>query len=102
MLDRRFNALLLAAAAALWSCAQAPPARLPIRPDCLEDTICNNRGWVILEVDIAPSGVVENAEVVEVCPDDSFNRSTINQVQKWKWRPSAEGLPDHLIILCRP
>jgi len=102
MLDRRFNALLLAAAAVLWSCAQTPPTRLPIRPDCAEDPICESGGWVILEVDIAPSGVVENAEVVEVCPDDSFNRSTINQVQKWKWRPSPEGLQDHLIILCRP
>ena len=102
MSDRRFHVLLLAAAAVLWSCAQTPPTRLPIRPDCTEDPICKSEGWVILEVDIAPSGVVENAEVVEVCPDDSFNGSTIDQVKKWKWKPSPEGLPDHLIILCRP
>jgi TonB family protein len=102
MRDRRFNALLLTAVAALWSCAQTPPARLPIRPDCAEDMACESGGWVILEVDIAPSGMVENAEIVEVCPDNSFNQSTINQVRKWKWKPSSDGLQDHLLILCRP
>jgi TonB family protein len=94
--------MLLAALAALWSCAQTPPARLPIRPDCAEDMACESEGWVILEVDIAPSGMVDDAEIVEVCPDNSFNQSTINQVRKWKWKPSSEGLQDHLLILCRP
>ena len=102
MPDRSFNALLLAAVAVLWSCAQTPPARLPIRPDCAESMACESGGWVILEVDIAPSGLVENAEIVEVCPDNSFNQSTIDQVQKWKWKPSSEGLQDHLLMLCRP
>jgi TonB family protein len=87
----------------LASCETTPPTRQPIQPGCLATGLkqCLH-GWVLVEVDIAPSGRVSHAEIVEACPDDSFNWKALESVRKWRWRESPEGKADHQTILCRP
>ena len=97
-----FEALLLFALAAFVCCAATPPARLPVRPDCLAPSEKCPQGWVIVEVDVSPSGTVDHAEIVEVCPDDSFNWTALQSVKDWRWNPSSDGKQDHQMKLCRP
>lgn len=104
MQDSLVNAVLLVALTVLSSCGKTPSARLPIRSDCAKSPICKDqgKGWVIVEVDVAPSGGVESAEVVEACPDDGFNWGAVNAVKKWKWKASPDGRQDLQMALCRP
>ena len=99
---RVFEAVPFVAVVALVACTQTPAARLPVRSDCLASDVCEGRGWVIVEVDVTPSGSAENAEIVEACPDDGFNGMALWQVEQWRWRPSAEGRRDLQLKICRP
>jgi TonB family protein len=56
---------------------------------------------VDVQVDIAPSGSVDRAEVVEACPDASFNWRAVNAVKQWKWKPSTD-VRQQTVKLCRP
>lgn len=95
-------ALLLFVLVTAASCAPTPTARLPIQPDCLSRSQQCKHGWVLVEVDIRASGGVEQAEIIEACPDNSFNWTALDSVKRWRWNPSAEGKQDHQMILCRP
>ena len=88
--------------AVLVACGTTPTARVPVRPDCLAGSQQCKAGWVVVEVDVAPSGSVDHAEVVEACPDQSFNWAAVDAVEKWKWKPSPEGKQDLRLRLCRP
>jgi TonB family protein len=75
---------------------------VPVRANCLADSKQCERGWVNLEIDVAPSGKIEQVEVVEACPDQSFNWTAVNNVRKWKYKPSPAGKQDLQVRLCRP
>ncbi len=47
-------------------------------------------GWVLLEFTINPLGQATEIFVVESEPSGIFNRSAINAVRKWKYRPKTE------------
>jgi len=94
--------IALGIAAISSACVETPPTQRPTRSDCPESEICGSGGWIVVEVDITPSGTVENAEVVAACPDDSFNRRALIEIRRWKWEPSADGIEDHSVRLCRP
>ena len=47
-------------------------------------------GWVLLEFTISPNGKAMNPVVIDSDPAGIFDRSAINAVQKWKYRPKTE------------
>jgi TonB family protein len=94
--------LELAILAFALACGTTPTARLPIEQDCLAKSQQCTQGWVIVEADISPAGTVDHAEIVEACPDHSFNWTALNSVKTWKWKPSPDGEQDHQVRLCRP
>lgn len=51
----------------------------------------NIEGWVLLEFTISELGVAINPIVVDSEPSGIFDRSAINAVKKWKYRPMMEG-----------
>ena len=75
--------------------------REPTQPNCLAecDNACKN--WVLIEFDISPSGRVEDPEIVQACPDNSFNYFALESIKKWKYKPSPEGHRDSKVILRR-
>jgi TonB family protein len=90
------------ALAALSSCGQTPPSWLPVpRASCIKPDICKGKGWVVVAVDIAASGGVENAEIVESCPDQSFDQTAVDTVKQWKLKGTDEEESTQ-IRLCRP
>ncbi len=48
-------------------------------------------GWVLLEFAINALGQAINPVVVEADPPGVFNRSAVNAVKKWKYRPMIEN-----------
>lgn len=93
------EALIALLASATLACAIA--AREPIQPDCLAacDNACQNR--VVIEFDVSPSGSVESPEVVQACPDNSFNYTALEAIEKWKYKPSPEGKQANQVRLVR-
>lgn len=47
-------------------------------------------GWVLLEFTISPIGQAMNPIVIDADPPGIFDRSAINAVKKWKYRPKTE------------
>ena len=47
-------------------------------------------GWVLLEFTISPIGQAMNPVVIDSDPAGIFDRSAINAVRKWKYRPKTE------------
>lgn len=48
-------------------------------------------GWVALSFDVDKTGAVYNINVVDAEPKRVFNRSAINALKKWKYRPKVEN-----------
>lgn len=48
-------------------------------------------GWVLLEFTINEVGLAVDPIVVDADPPGMFDRSAINAVRKWKYRPMMEG-----------
>ena len=68
----------------------------------MDSDVFGGRGWVVVEVDVAASGTVEHVEIVEACPDESFNRTALREVGTWEWKPGPEPVADLQLRLCRP
>lgn len=48
------------------------------------------QGYVVMEVTINPDGTVSNAKVVESKPPRLFDRSALDAMKRWKFRPKIE------------
>ena len=44
-------------------------------------------GWVLLEFDISTTGGVINARVIKAKPPNVFNKSALDAIRKWKYKP---------------
>lgn len=56
-------------------------------------------GVVVLEFDITPGGTTENVEIVLACPPETFDRSAVEAVNRWRYAPTQEGKRDQRILL---
>ncbi len=51
-------------------------------------------GWVLLQITISVTGAVKNARVIEAKPPNIFNRSAVNAINRWKYKPTIrKGVP---------
>jgi protein TonB len=48
-------------------------------------------GWVLVRFTIAPDGSVAQPEVVDASPKRIFDRSALDAVRRWKYRPTMQG-----------
>ncbi|MDE0519004.1 MAG: energy transducer TonB [Bdellovibrionales bacterium] len=48
-------------------------------------------GWVRLQFDITPTGMVSGVQVLGAKPPNIFNRAAIKALRKWKYRPKVEN-----------
>ncbi len=60
----------------------------PIYPDrCARRGI---EGWVLVEFDINPMGLVENAKVVDAEPAGCFEKASLKAIKKWKFKARVQ------------
>ena len=48
-------------------------------------------GWVLVRFDVTPRGTISNAKVVRSEPPRIFDRSALQAVVKWRYKPRMEG-----------
>ncbi|MDE0119264.1 MAG: energy transducer TonB [Bdellovibrionales bacterium] len=48
-------------------------------------------GWVRLQFDITPTGMVSGVQVLAAKPSNIFDRAAIKALRKWKYRPKVEN-----------
>lgn len=46
-------------------------------------------GRVVVEFDVSPTGLVENARVIEATPTKCFNSASVKAVKQWKYEPKV-------------
>lgn len=56
-------------------------------------------GWVKIKFLVNTNGLVENPKVMEATPESIFDKSVINCVLKWKFKPgTVEGVPVNTMV----
>ncbi len=58
------------------------------------------QGWVVVQLDVLPSGATHNVQVKQDAPEGMFDRSAIKGVQQWRFQPvGGEGLHNCLVFI---
>ena len=59
-----------------------------------------NQGWVIVKLDVAPDGSVENVESDKSIPENVFERHTLKTLKTWKFAPPRQdGLQNCRVLI---
>ena len=59
-----------------------------------------NQGWVIVKLDVASDGSVENVEADKSIPENVFERHTLKTLKTWKFDPPRQdGLQNCRVLI---
>jgi len=59
-----------------------------------------NQGWVIIKLDVAEDGSVENVQTERSVPENVFERHTERTLKQWSFAPpGTEGLKNCRILI---